>query len=162
MTSEPAHIATSPASGPLWTKPGSFLPTTNAASVPPAIAISEFIATSPEILSIVCADITLKPNQPTDSTHAPSARNGIDDGGCAEMPPCLRYRPRRAPSISTATRRDPAAERVDDDAAGEVVELRAERGLEPALDAEVLVPRDALEERIEEADEHERGEPAVD
>src|SRR6266508_3071293 len=57
------------------------------AIVPPAIASSEFIATSPEILSIVCALITLKPNQPTESTQAPSARNGIDDGGCAAMPP---------------------------------------------------------------------------
>ena len=60
---------------------------TNAAIVPPAIASSEFIATSPEILSIVCADMTLNPNQPTESTHAPSARNGIDDGGCAATPP---------------------------------------------------------------------------
>ena len=55
--------------------------------MPPAIAISEFMATSPEILSIVCALITLKPNQPTDSTHAPSARNGMIDGGCAATPP---------------------------------------------------------------------------
>ena len=45
------------------------------------------MATSPEILSIVCADMTLNPNQPTESTHAPSARKGIDDGGCAATPP---------------------------------------------------------------------------
>ena len=51
---------------------------------------------------------------------------------------------------------DPAADRVHDDAPGEVVELRAERGLEPRLDAVVLVPGDALEERIDEADEQER------
>ena len=50
----------------------------------------QLIATSPLILSMVCALITLKPNQPTDSTHAPSARNGIDDGGCALIAPSLR------------------------------------------------------------------------
>ena len=47
-------------------------------------------ATSPESLSTVCALITLKPNQPTTSTHAPSARNGMLEGGCAEMAPSLR------------------------------------------------------------------------
>ncbi len=87
MTSEPAQTATSPASGPLWTKPGSLRPATSAAIVPPDIASSELTATRPEILSIVCADITLNPNQPTDRIHAPSARKGIDDGGCAAIPP---------------------------------------------------------------------------
>ena len=89
MTSEPAHTATSPASGPLCTKPGSLRPAASAASVPPAIAISELTATRPLILSIACADMTLKPNQPTDRIQAPSARNGIDDGGCAAMRPSL-------------------------------------------------------------------------
>src|SRR5512138_2459775 len=83
ITSEPAHTATKPASGPLCTKPGSFLPIHNATSVPPTIAISEFTATKPLILSMVCADITLKPNQPTVNTQAPSARNGMLEGGCA-------------------------------------------------------------------------------
>jgi len=49
--------------------------------VPPAIASSEFTATSPEILSIVCADITLKPNQPTVRIHAPSARTESTTAG---------------------------------------------------------------------------------
>ena len=40
-----------------------------------------------DLVDASARDITLKPNQPTDSTHAPSARNGIDDGGCAAMPP---------------------------------------------------------------------------
>jgi len=44
---------------------------------------------------------------------------------------------------------------VHDDAAGEVVEFLAERRLQPGLDAEVLIPRNALEERIEEPDEYE-------
>ena len=81
ITSEPAQTATKPAKGPLWTKPGSFLPTTKAAKVPPTKAINEFTATKPDIPCIACADITLKPNQPTVSIHAPSARNGILDGG---------------------------------------------------------------------------------
>ena len=55
--------------------------------MPPAIAINEFAATSPVILSMVCALITLKPNQPTDSTHAPSARKGMFDGGKATTRP---------------------------------------------------------------------------
>src|SRR6185503_18424940 len=82
ITSEPAQTATRPASGPLCTKPGSFRPTTSAASVPPTIAISELTATRPESLPISCADITLKPNHPTERIQAPSARNGIDEGGC--------------------------------------------------------------------------------
>jgi len=57
--------------------------------VPPTIAISEFTATRPDTASINCADITLKPNQPTVRIHAPSARNGILDGGCAEIMPSL-------------------------------------------------------------------------
>src|SRR6185436_11757894 len=51
---------------------------------------------------------------------------------------------------------DPAAERVDDDAAREIVEFLTERLLEPRLDTVVLVPRDTLEERVQEADQHER------
>ncbi len=155
MTSEPAQIATSPASGPLWTKPGSLRPATSAAIVPPAIASSEFTATSPEILSIVCALITLKPNQPTDRIHAPSARNGIDDGGCAEMPPSFVVAAAPRAEQQHRDEADPAADRVHDDAAGEVVELRAERGLEPGLHAEVPVPGDALEERVDETDQQE-------
>ena len=58
--------------------------------VPPAIAISELMATRPEILSIVCALITLKPNQPTESIQAPSARKGMLEGGCALIAPSLR------------------------------------------------------------------------
>ena len=89
ITSDPAQIATSPASGPLCTKPGSLRPTISPAIVPPAIAMSEFIATSPEILSMVWALITLNPNQPTDSAHAPSARNGMFEGGNAITLPSL-------------------------------------------------------------------------
>ncbi|MNQ00670.1 hypothetical protein D3C85_133240 [compost metagenome] len=62
----------------------------SATSVPPTIAISELTATRPEILSMLCALITLKPNQPTHSTHAPSARNGMFDGGCALSEPSPR------------------------------------------------------------------------
>ena len=106
IKSEPAHTATRPASGPLCRKPGSFLPKTSAASVPPTMAINELTATSPEILSRVWALITLKPNQPTVRIHAPNARKGILDGGCAAMTsrplPSLRYRLLRAPSKITA------------------------------------------------------------
>ena len=90
ITSEPAQTATKPAKGPLWTKPGSFLPKTNATKVPPTMAMSELSATKPETLSKVCALITLKPNQPTMRIQAPNARNGMLDGGCAEMAPSLR------------------------------------------------------------------------
>ena len=87
----------------------------------------------------VCALITLNPNQPTESTQAPSARKGMVDGGA---------RPCRRPSVAAAPRAqqqhrdeaDPAAHRVHDDAAREIVELRAERRLEPGLKAEGLVP----------------------
>src|SRR3569623_11636 len=89
IRSEPARTATRPASGPLWMRPGSLRPSTRAGSVPPTIAISEFTATKPDTASINCADITLKPNQPTVRIHAPSARNGILDGGCAEIIPSL-------------------------------------------------------------------------
>ena len=156
MTSEPAQIATRPASGPLCTKPGSLRPANIAAIVPPAIAISEFTATRPEILSMSCADITLKPNQPTVSTHAPSARNGIDDGGCAAIAAARGIAAAARAEQQHGHEPDPAAHRVHDDAAREVVELRAERARHPRLDAEALVPRDAFEERIDERDEQER------
>ena len=81
--SEPAQMATKPASGPLCKKPGSSFPKKLADNVPPTIAISELIATKPEIASKRCALITLKPNQPTIKIHEPNARKGIDDGGCA-------------------------------------------------------------------------------
>ena len=71
-------------------KPGSFLPSTSAIRVPPTIAINELTATRPEILSIVWALITLKPNQPTVRIHAPSARKGMFDGGWALIEPSLR------------------------------------------------------------------------
>jgi len=64
--------------------------TEEATSVPPTMAIRELTATRPLILSTLCADITLKPNQPTVRIHAPSARNGILEGGCAVIAPSLR------------------------------------------------------------------------
>ncbi|MCY1543064.1 hypothetical protein D9M68_788580 [compost metagenome] len=54
------------------------------------MAMSEFTATRPEMFSSRCALITLKPNQPTQRIHAPSARKGMLDGGWADMPPSLR------------------------------------------------------------------------
>ena len=56
----------------------------------PTIAVSELTATRPEILSSVWARITLKPNQPTIKIQAPKARNGMLEGGCAEIAPSLR------------------------------------------------------------------------
>ena len=47
------------------------------------------MATSPEILSMLCALITLNPNQPTLKIHAPKAKKGIFDGGCAVTLPSL-------------------------------------------------------------------------
>ena len=66
------------------------MPSTKAAKVPPTMAIRELTATRPEILSSVCALMTLKPNQPTIKIHAPKARKGMFEGGCAEMAPSLR------------------------------------------------------------------------
>lgn len=53
------------------------------------------------ILSMICADITLKPNQSTDRIHAPSARKGMLDGGCAAIPPYISARAAECPE-STA------------------------------------------------------------
>ncbi|EXI68133.1 MAG: hypothetical protein AW08_01351 [Candidatus Accumulibacter adjunctus] len=53
------------------------------------MAISELMATRPEMFSMVCALITLKPNQPTVRIQAPRARKGIDEGGCADIRPSL-------------------------------------------------------------------------
>lgn len=49
--------------------------------------------------------------------------------------------------------RQPAAHRVHDDRAGEIVELRARQLEDPGLDAEALVPGDAFEERVDHADQ---------
>ena len=57
--------------------------------MPPHMAISELMATRPEIASSFCALMTLKPNQPMHSSHEPSASHGIEEGGVA---------PARAPS----------------------------------------------------------------
>src|SRR5690606_16313172 len=81
ITSEPAQTATSPARAPWWTKPGPARPTTSAARMPPTIAISEFIATRPDTAASEPADMTLKPNQPTQSSHEPRASQGMLDGG---------------------------------------------------------------------------------
>ena len=45
------------------------------------MAIKEFTATSPETASSFWALMTLKPNQPTDSTQAPRASQMILEGG---------------------------------------------------------------------------------
>ena len=81
IMSEPAQTATRPARAPLCTKPGSFLPAIKAATMPPTIAMREFIATRPEAAFNEPAVITLKPNQPTQSNHEPRASHGIDEGG---------------------------------------------------------------------------------
>ena len=83
IKSEPAHTATKPAKGPLCTNPGSFLPITKAARVPPAIAINVLTATKPLIPSKVCADMTLKPNQPMVRIHDPKAKKGMLEGAKA-------------------------------------------------------------------------------
>ena len=88
--------------------------------------MSEFTATSPEILSSVCALITLKPNQPTESTHAPSARKGIDDGGCALTRAGTVVAPAPRSDDQHGGKADPAADRVHDHAPGEIVELCTE------------------------------------
>ena len=60
------------------------------------IRIIEFTNTgdAPLIVSNVLStpgfSIPLKPNQPTHSTHAPKAKNGMLDGGCALIDPSLR------------------------------------------------------------------------
>src|SRR3569833_621774 len=102
LRSEPALIATWPACGPLCTKPGALRPTNRAACTPPTIAISELIATRPFTAATLCADITLNPSQPTVSIHAPSARKGMLDGGCAAILPSFANRPCRAPNNTTA------------------------------------------------------------
>ena len=79
------------------------MPTTKAAIIPPTIANSVLIATNPEIPSIVCADITLNPNQPIANNQAPKARNGIFDGGNATNLP-FRKRPVLLPSKRIAAK----------------------------------------------------------
>ena len=73
-----------------YIKPGSLRPTTSAASVPPTMAMRLLTATSPLILSIIWALMTLKPNHPTMRIHEPSARKGMLEGGWADMAPSLR------------------------------------------------------------------------
>ena len=133
--------------------PGRFGRSTRAASVPPTMAISELTATRPDILSMVCALITLKPNQPTVRIHAPSARNGMFDGGWARDRAVLAVAVAARAQQQHGRQREPAAHRVDHDRAGEVMELRAGQRLDPGLHAEALVPGDAFEQRIDQADD---------
>jgi hypothetical protein len=123
-----------------------------AASVPPTIAISELTATRPLILSSVCALMTLKPNQPTVRIQAPSARKGMLEGGCARCAPSFVAAAPRAEQ-QHRRQRDPAAHRMHHHRAGEVVEFAPKLAFKPGLDAVIAVPGDALEERIDEADQ---------
>jgi hypothetical protein len=104
----------------------------------------------------VCALMTLKPNQPTIRIQAPSARKGMLDGGCAEIRrPCdsaraarragsrRRGRPSRPPRAPPPSRRSRGTPRRS--------------SIQPGLDAVGLVPGDALEEGIDEADQQEGG-----
>src|ERR1700716_3232743 len=50
---------------------------------------------------------------------------------------------------------DPATECVNHDAPREIMKLLAERGLHPVLNPEMVVPRNTLEERIQEPDKKE-------
>ena len=50
---------------------------------------------------------------------------------------------------------DPAAHGMHHHGAGKIVELLTKAGLQPGLHTEVLVPGDALEEGVDETDEHE-------
>jgi hypothetical protein len=113
------------------------------------MAISEFSATSPEGLR--AHDVEA---EPADRQHPGAEREERDAR--------RRMRADRAVlAVAVAARpeqqhrgeRHPAADRVDDDAAGEIVELGAGDPAEPSLHAEVPVPDDTLEERIDEADE---------
>ena len=49
--------------------------------MPPHMAMSEFAATRPEMALRLWALMTLKPNQPMQSSHEPIASHGIEDGG---------------------------------------------------------------------------------
>ena len=49
--------------------------------MPPTIAISEFMATRPEMSLTAAADMTLNPNQPTHSSQEPNPSHGSEDGG---------------------------------------------------------------------------------
>ncbi len=53
--------------------------------------------------------------------------------------------------------RDPAAHRMHHYRAGEVVKGRAESGLQPCLNAQIAVPHNALEKRVDEGDDGEGG-----
>ena len=66
--------------------------------------MSELTATNPEIPLIVAADITLNPNQPTQSIQLPSARKGTLLIGMGRLLPCESQRPNLGPRIYTPAR----------------------------------------------------------
>ena len=155
IRSEPAQIATSPASGPLCTKPG---------IVAPGNQRAERAAGHR--------------HQRIDRHQAADLVDGLR-GHHVEAEPADRQYPRAEREKRNARRRmrrdpaflavaaaagaeqqhrdqpDPAAHRMHDDRTGEIVERRAEAGLQPGLHAVVAVPGDAFEERIDEAHQQE-------
>ena len=60
--------------------------------------------------------------------------------------PCTQQQHRRQGNPSTHS--------MDDDRTGEVVELFGESGFEPGLHAEMLIPRDAFKEGVDQPDQH--------
>jgi hypothetical protein len=71
--------------------------------MPPHMAISELMATSPLTDCTDCALITLKPNQPMHRSQEPIASHGIDEGGMPAARPFSK-RPSRGPSLCTAAK----------------------------------------------------------
>ena len=124
--------------------------------MPPTIAISELSATRPETAAIDWADITLKPNQPMQRSQVPRASQGIELGGIG--PAVGAVAAGAGAEAEDRGEGEPAADGVDDDRAGEIVERGAEGRGEPGLDAEIAVPDEAFAEGIDEADDDRGGE----
>ena len=97
-------------------------------------------------------------SEPAHRQHPCAEREEGNAGGRErDDAPVFRIAPQARSKEQHRRERDPSAERVHDHRAREVMELLAERQLEPTLHAPSLVPRDALEERIEEAHQEEGG-----
>ena len=157
MTSEPAHTATRPASAPLWMKPGSPSPAISAAMMPPHMAISEFMATRPRdgLQRLRAHHVEAEPAdaQQPGAHGEPRDRRGRD----ADRARLRRSGRGAGPSWRTAEKpiQPPTACTTMEPAKSwnSSPSLAFEEAL---LQAEVLVPDDAFEEGIEQADDQRR------
>src|SRR3954471_2594968 len=136
MRSDPAQIATSPASGPLCTKPGSLRPAISAPMVPPAIAIKVYRDKAADLVDgLRRHDVEAEPAY----SENPRAQRQKRNAGrwMSRNPPFLAVTSAASTQHQNRDQADPATHGMHDDGARKIVKRCAKGSFEPALDTKI-------------------------